>query len=137
MISISPPHNFTIAMIFRFFGKPDSTKFSPEWLLLIDATINAIIMNWSQVLPDYLAKTIIEYRRKRSSSIRVYSLFLMNSFVMDAICFSYKFPNMGWKWTVQNLLSIHMYLKILLESQFHPHFYKICQRFMLAIHKEV
>ena len=56
---------------------------------------------------------------------------------MDAICFCSQFPNMGWKWTLQNPLPIHIYHKILWESQFHPLFYKICQGVMLLIHKAV
>lgn len=56
---------------------------------------------------------------------------------MDAICFFSQFPNMGWKWTVQNLLSIHVYHKILWESQFNPYFYKIFQGIMLPIHKTI
>lgn len=46
--SISLPHTFLVAMLCRMFGKPDSTKFSPEWLPLIDASINENIMNWAQ-----------------------------------------------------------------------------------------
>lgn len=79
----------------------------------------------------------MEYRKKISVSSMVFPPFFMSSFVMDAICFYSKFPNMRWKWTVQNPLHIHIYHKILWESQFHPHFYKICQGVMLPIHKTV
>ena len=56
---------------------------------------------------------------------------------MDTICFSSKFPIMGSKWTVKDLLPIHVYHKSLWASQFHPHFYNICQGDMLPIHKQV
>lgn len=102
-------------MLYILFGKPDSTKFSPEWLSLIEVVVNATIMNWAQILSDNLAKAIMEYRRKRSPSLRVYPPFFMSAFVMDAIYFSSKFPIMGWKWTVQDPLPIHVYHKSLRE----------------------
>lgn len=89
--SISPPHSFATAMLCRMFNKPDSTKFSPEWMRLIDATINTTRMNWAQLLSDNLVKTIMEYRRNRSISSRVYPPFFMSAYVMDAICFHSKF----------------------------------------------
>ncbi len=54
---------------------------------------------------------------------------------MDAICFISDFPIMGWKWTVQNPMPIHVYHKKKWESNFIPHFYKICHGVMLPIHK--
>lgn len=43
--SLFAPYNFVAAMMRRLFGKDDSTKFSLEWLPLIDAMVNATIMN--------------------------------------------------------------------------------------------
>lgn len=122
--SISRPHSFTIAMLCRLFSKPDRTKFSSEWLPLIHAIVSATIMDYTQILLDNLAKAMIEYIRKRISSLRAFPPFFVSAIVMDAIYFSSKFPNMGWKWNVQDPLHIHMYHNILWESQFHPHFYK-------------
>ena len=73
--SIFPPHSFATTMLCRLFGKLDSTKFSPEWLPLIDAAVNTTVMNWAQILSDNLARTIMEYRRKRSVTSRVYPPF--------------------------------------------------------------
>jgi len=114
--SISPPHSFVAAMLCRMFGKPDSTKFPPKWLPLIDAVVNATIMNWPQILSDNLAKAILDYRRKMSVSTRVYPPFFTSSYVMDAICFGSKFPIMGWKWIVKDPLPIHIYHKDMWES---------------------
>ena len=95
--SICPPHSFPAAILCRLFGKPDSTKFFLGLLPLIDAAVNATVMNWAQILSDNLARTIIEYRRKRRVSSRVYPPFFMSAYVTDAICFGSKFPIMGWK----------------------------------------
>jgi len=133
--SLSAPYNIAAMMMCRIFRKADSTKFSIEWLPLIDAVVSATIMNWSQILFDNLAMVISKYRQKRSVSSIIFPPFYMSAYVMDAICFFSQFPNMGWKWIVQNPLPIHVYYKILWESQFHPHFYKICQGITLPIHK--
>ena len=42
--SLSSPFCFATTMLCRLFGKPDNTKFSSEWLPLI----NAIVRNWAQ-----------------------------------------------------------------------------------------
>jgi len=86
---------------------------------------------------DNLAITIIEYRRKRSVASRVYPPFFMSAYVMDAICFGSKFPIMGWNWTVRNPLPIHIYHKDTWESNFQPHFFKICNGVKLPIHKRL
>lgn len=43
--SISLPHRLVTSTLCRMFNKPVSTKFSLEWLPLIDAVVNATIMN--------------------------------------------------------------------------------------------
>lgn len=137
MASISPPYSFAASMLCRLFDKPDSTKFSLEWLPLIEAVVNTTIMNWAQNFSDNFVKAIMEYRRNISPSLRVYPTFFMSAFLMDTICFSSKFPIMGWKWIVKNSLPIHVYHKSLWESHFHPHFHKIFQGVMLPMHKQV
>ncbi len=94
-------------------------------------------MNWSQILSANLAMAIREYRQKRSVSSRIFPPFYMSAYVMDAICFCSQFENMVWKWIVQNPLPIHVYHKILWESQFNPHFYKIYHDILLPIHKTI
>lgn len=61
----------------------------------------------------------------------------MSTYVMDAICFSFSFSSMGWKWTIQDPTPIHIFHVILWESKFHSHFYKICHKVILPIHKEI
>lgn len=43
--SICSPFCFVAFMLCRLFGKPDSNKFSSKWLPLIDAVINATIID--------------------------------------------------------------------------------------------
>jgi len=104
-------------------------------LPLIDAVVNANLMNWAQILFDNLSKAIIDYRRKWSISSRVYPPFFMSAYVMDAICFGSKFPVMGWKWTMKDPLPVHVYHRDMWESQFHRLFKKISHGLMLPIDK--
>lgn len=135
--SLSSPFCYAAAILCRLFGKPDINKFSSEWLPLVDAVVNATIMNWAQILSDNLATAILEYRIKRSIASRVYPPFFMSAYDMDAICFGSKFPIMGWKWSAENPLPIQIYHKVMWESNFVPHFFKICHGVMLSIHKNI
>ena len=98
-------------MLCRLFGKPNIDKFSSEWLPLLDAAVNATIMNWAQILSDKLASAIVAYRSKRSSTLRIYPPFFLSAYIMDVICLVSDFPIMGWKWTVKNPLPIQVYHK--------------------------
>ena len=43
--SFTSPYCFSAAMLCRLFGKPDINNFLPEWLPLLNATVNATIVN--------------------------------------------------------------------------------------------
>ena len=118
--SLTSPYCFAAAMLCRLFGMPDINKFLSEWLPLIDAATNVDIIN---------------YRSKRSLSQRIYPPFYLSTYAMDSICYVSKFPIMGWKWTTQDPLPIHVYDKILWDSQFIPHFYQICHGLILPLYK--
>ena len=131
--SLTSPYCFVAAMLYRLFGKLDVNKFSSEWLPLLNAAINATIVDWAKILSDNLATTILNYRSKRIISQRIYPPFYLSAYVMDVICYVSKFPVMGWKWTTQDPLPIHVYHKILWDSQFTPYFYQICHGLMLPL----
>lgn len=95
--SLSSSFCYAATMLCRLFCKPDINNFSSEWLPLVDAAVKVTIMNWPQILSHNLATAILEYKRKRSIASRVYPPFFMSGYVMDAICFRFKFPIMGWK----------------------------------------
>ena len=133
---LSAPHSYVAAMIFRLFGKDDSTKFSMEWIALIDAIVNSVIMNWVNILTDNLAMAIGQYRKYRVISTRVIPPFFMSAYVMDAIYFCTKFPNMDWNWTLGDPNPMHVYHKILWEYQFLPHSNNCCLYMKLFLIQE-
>lgn len=98
--SLVNPHNYASSMLCRLYGLLNNTKFSIEWVPLIDACVNSHIMNWATILSNNLATAISEYRQKRSTSIENLPPFYLSAYIMDAICFCTMFPIMGWKWTL-------------------------------------
>lgn len=133
--SLTSPYCFAAAMLCRLFGMPAINKFLSEWLPLTDAATNADIMDWAKILSDNLYMAVINYRSKRSLSQRVYPPFYLSAYVMDSIFYVSKFPIMGWKWTTQDPLPIHVYHKVLWDSQFIPHFYNICHGLILPLYR--
>ena len=118
MYPISPlsvPHSYVAMMMCRLFEKADSTKFSMEWILLIDAVVNATIMNWSYIFSENLAMDIIQYRHNRVVSTQVIPPFFMSAYLMDGICFCSIFSNMGWNQTLKDPTPIHVYHNSLWE----------------------
>ena len=122
-------------MLCRFFSKPDTTRFFVDWVPLIDVIINSLILNWENILSDNFAGNIMDYRSKRSVSSREIPPFYMSAYVMEAIFFSSSFPTMGWKWKTQDPTPIHIYHRVLWESEFHLHFYRIFHKVILPMHQ--
>eukprot|EP00253_Pinus_taeda_P019687 PITA_19687 len=133
--SLTSPYCFAATMICRLFGMPYINKFSSEWLPLIDAATNAEIVDWAKIFSNNLYTAVMNYWSKRSLSQRVYPPFYLSAYIMDSICYVSKFPTMGWKWTTQDSLPIHVYHKVLWDSQFAPHFYQICHELILPLYR--
>lgn len=133
--SLTSPYFFAAAMLCRIFGIPDIKKISSKWLPLLDVATNATIVDWAEILSDNLITTIFSYRSKRATSQRIYPPFYLAAYIMDSIFYVSKFPVMGWKWTTQDPLPIHVYHKILWDSQFTPYFYQICHGLMLPLYR--
>jgi len=60
--SLANPYNYATIMLCRLYGLPNNTKFSIEWIPLIDAFFNSHIMIWHSILSNKLSTTITEYR---------------------------------------------------------------------------
>ena len=135
--SLATPYLYIAVMLCRLFGYVDATKFSVEWVCLIDATSNSIIMDWATILSNNLAHHIIEYRKNHFVTTKTIPPFFMFAYIMDVVCFIFPFPIMGWKWMPQDPTPIHVYHKELWNYYFNEHFYQICQGVMIPIHQVV
>jgi len=89
--SLENPYNYAASMLCRLYGLPNNTKFSVEWIPLINAPVNSHIMNWPTILSDNLGTAISEYRQKRSTSTENLPPFYFSAYIMDVIYFYTKF----------------------------------------------
>jgi len=98
--SLSSPYCYVGAMMCRLFGVHDSARFSIEMVPLMETVINGYIMDWETILSDKMANQILDYRKNRFVITWVIPPFYMSAYIMDIICFNYKYPILGWKWTL-------------------------------------
>ena len=59
------------------------------------------------------------------------------AYILDALCFNSEFPILGWKWTPQDPIPIHIYHKHLWKAQFKNHVYIIFHGYMLPIYQTI
>ena len=64
----------------------------------------------------------------------------MSAYMMDIVFFTSDFPTMGWKWTIQDPIPIHVYHNILWESKYEFNFTRfvmelLCHSFKLFFWK--
>lgn len=124
-------------MLCILYGLPNNTKFSIEWIPLIDACVNSYTMNWPSILSDNLATSITECRQNNASSSDNLPPFYLCAYIMDVIYFCTTFPTMGWKWTIKYPYPIHLSPQQIWQSHYIPHFYKIFHSIMLPIHQMI
>jgi len=86
--SLENSYNYAAAMLCRLSGLPNNTKFSIEWIPLIDACVNSHIMNWHSILSENLATTITQYQEKKASFSDNLPPFYFSAYIMDAIFFA-------------------------------------------------
>ena len=49
---------YAASMLSRLYAKPNTTRFSVDWVPLIDAIVNSLIFNCENILSDSLTKHI-------------------------------------------------------------------------------
>ena len=136
-ISFVIPYYYIVAMMYRLFSQPDTTKFLVEWVPLMESVTDSYIMDWGAIFSNNIATQIHEYKYNHSISSKIFPPFYMSAYIMDVICFTSYFPTMGWKWTTQDPLPIHVYHSMLWDSKYKNHFYKVYHGFMLHLFQVV
>lgn len=106
--SLANRYNYASAILCRLYGLPNNSKFSIEWIPIIDACVNSHIMNWATILSNNLDTIITEYRQKRASSKKNLPPFYFCAYNMSTICLCTAFLTMGWKWTLQDPYPIQL-----------------------------
>ena len=132
--SLSPPYCYAATMMCRF-GNENSLRFSIQMVPLIHSTVNSEIMDWSVILSDNIANRILEYKKDKDT-INM-TPFHFSAYILDALCFNSEFPILGWKWTSQDPVTIHIYHKYLWKVHFKYHVYKICHGFLIPVYQTI
>ena len=133
--SLASPYCYVAAMICRLFGTVNSEKFSIEMVPLLEVVVNSYIMDWETILSDKMESKILDYRKNRFVTTHTIPPFFMSAYIIDTICFNSEFPILGWKWTPQIPIPIHIYHKYLWKSYYKDHIYRICHGFILPVHQ--
>lgn len=137
LASIVGPSCYLAVMICRLFSFPNTQKIVVEWVPLIQASSNSEVMDWATILSNNIASKSLEYRKKHSFLDRIVPNFYMSAYIIDAICFSFDFLSMGWKWTLEDPTPIHLYHDMIWESKYEPHFYKNWNKVMFPLYKAI
>ena len=102
---------------------------------LIEAAVNSYIMDWANILSDKIASKILDYRKNRFVTTRIIPPFYMSAYIIDTICFNSEFPILGWKWTPQSPIPVHIYHKYFWKAYYKDHIYKIFHGFIFPFYQ--
>lgn len=100
----------------------------------MEATCNSEIMDCRNILSDKLATVVLEFKNKSRVTERFIPPFYYSACILDTLCFNSEFPVLGWRWTPQDPMSIHIYHQKLWKAHYKHHLYQVCNGFMLPIH---
>jgi len=94
-------------------------------------------MDWANILSDKLAQAVLEFRNNTRISERIIPPFYYSAYILDTLCFNFEFPVLGWRWTPQESMPIHIYHQKLWKSSYKHHLYQVCNGFMLPIYYSI
>jgi len=103
----------------------------------MEATINGYVIDWANILFVIIATEIQEYRRKVYTTSQIIPPFYYNAYILDIICFNFKYSVLGLKWTSQDPNPIHIYQKQLRKAHYKNHLYRICNGFVLLVYYSI
>jgi hypothetical protein len=123
---------YVAMMICHMFEKKSPTHFSVEWVAIMNEVAEGYTFNWAKMLPNNLAKEIVDYKTKKSKGkpAPIYML----AYVMDVVCFMTCFPLMNWSWTLTSSEPIHFYHSKLWDEKSKDLFCEICHNVIVPIH---
>jgi hypothetical protein len=123
---------YVAMMLCKIFGKKSPTYFPVAWVSIMHEVAEVFSFNWAKILPDNLAKEIMEYKLVNSKG-KPTPLYMF-AYIMDVICFINRFPLMNWRWPLTNTKPIHFYHSKLWEDKAKYFFYEICHHVVVPIH---
>ena len=92
------------------FGRKDASRFLEQWIPIIHQAITyGSILNWGEIISSNLDIQLKKVQKKHQ--------FYMSLYILYVMCASREYPYLSWRWK-PNLLSIHVYYKMLWENKY-------------------
>jgi hypothetical protein len=121
-----------VSMLCRLYGEKDASQFSLSYMPLIYYCMDeGLSFNWDDILSSNLTEAITAVVEAQPGT---FPSFHMSSYLMDIMCVSHQYPNMGWKWKPSDE-SIHIYCKVLWEHKYKMEYQKICEHFLAPLYE--
>jgi hypothetical protein len=115
MTNLRRPYQYLVAMLCRLYGEPDTTQFSLSYMPLIYFCADVgVSFNWEDILSENITVSISTVTQAQPGT---FPSFHMSSYLLDIMCTTHRYPNMGWSWFPTDA-SIHIYCKVLWEHKY-------------------
>ena len=124
---LKTPYKLLVSMLCCLYMEEKRTHFQNDQLPLAHTIIRTRqIFNWEDILVFNIC-----LHANNLPGIKK-PCFYMLAYMINAICSSVQFPNLGWNWN-QNQPSIHVYFSQLWSVNYIKHFYNICYLFLTPL----
>jgi hypothetical protein len=121
-----------VVMLCRLYGEPNATQFPMSYMLLIYYYIDeGLSFNWDDILLANLTSTITTVV---GAQLGTFPSFHMSSYLLEIMCVTHQYPNMGWKWKPYNE-PIHVYCKVIWEHKYITKYQKIYEHFLAPLYE--
>jgi hypothetical protein len=120
-----------VDMLYKLYGELDATHFSLSYIPLIYfyADVGASF-NCADILSENLKIVISSTTQEQPGS---FPNFHMSSYLLDTICITQTYPNMGWSWLPIDA-SIHNYCKVIWEKKCQKNYQSIYEHFLSLLY---
>jgi hypothetical protein len=122
------PYKMLVAMLNQLYGEEKSTHFQTDWLPLAHTIVKmGQVFNWEDILAFNICLHMKNIPGMRKPC------FYMSSYLIDAICSSIQFIDLGWNWD-QDQPHVHVYCFELWSINYKIYFYDICNYFLSPLY---
>jgi hypothetical protein len=127
MTNLRSPYHYLVAMMCMLYGETNTTQFSLSYMPLIYLCADVgVSFNWENILSKNLTASISTVTQEKP---KTFPSFHMSSYLLDIMCTTHRYPNIGWSWLSSNT-SIHIYCKVLWEHKYCTKYQRICEHFL-------
>jgi hypothetical protein len=121
-----------VAMLCRLYGEPYATHFPLSCMPLIYLCAHVgVSFNWADIFSENIKDVISAVTQAQPGS---FPSFHMSSYLLDIMCITHKYPNMGWSWFPVDVV-IHIYCKVLWEHKYQTNYQRIYEHFLAPLYE--